>query len=121
MFDPLIISPPFGNVINLSYATSVCGTYTAQKRIGMYNRYLKTLRPVCKNGKVGWINSIGLRNPGIQNLTLSKVEGKILSIALMDKKDMSVFLVKLSSNSLFSGLFLILSLSRISARFGLTN
>ncbi len=95
MFDHLIISPPFGNVINLDYTTSVCGTFTVQKRMGMYYRYLKTLRPVCKNGKVGWINSIGLRNPGIENLNLSKVEGKILSIALMDKKDMSVFLVKL--------------------------
>jgi dihydroorotate dehydrogenase len=95
MFNPLIISPPFGNIINLAYATSVCGTFTAQKRDGMYFRYLKTLRPVYKNGKNGWINYIGLRNPGIANLNSSKVKGKILSIALMDQKDMSFFLVKL--------------------------
>ena len=95
MFSPLIISPPFGNIINLNYATSVCGTYTAQKREGMYFRYLKTLRPVYKNGKNGWRNSIGLKNPGIANLNSSKVNGKILSIALMDQKDISLFLVKL--------------------------
>ena len=95
MFSSLIISPPFGNIINLDYATSVCGTYTAQKREGMYFRYLKTLRPVYKNGKNGWRNSIGLKNPGIANLNSSKVNGKILSIALMDQKDISLFLVKL--------------------------
>ncbi len=95
MFSPLIISPPFGNIINLDYATSVCGTFTAQKRKGMYFRYLKTLRPICKNGKIGWINSIGLKNPGIANLNSSKVKGKILSIALMDQKDMSLILAKL--------------------------
>ena len=61
----------------------------------MYFRYLKTLRPVYKNGKTGWINSIGLKNPGIANLNSSKVNGKILSIALMDQKDMPLFLVKL--------------------------
>ena len=95
MFSPLIISPPFGNIINLDYATSVCGTYTAQKREGMYFRYLKTLRPVYKNGKNGWRNSIVLKNPGIANLNSSKVNGKILSIAIMDQKDISLFLVKL--------------------------
>jgi len=95
MFSPLIISPPFGNILNLDYATSVCGTFTAHRREGMYFRYLKTLRPVYKNGKSGWINSIGLKNPGIANLNSSKVNGKILSIALMDQKDMSLFLVKL--------------------------
>ena len=61
----------------------------------MYFRYLKTLRPVYKNGKNGWRNSIGLKNPGITNLNSSKVNGKILSIALMDQKDISLFLVKL--------------------------
>jgi hypothetical protein len=35
MFKNLIISPPFGNIVNFDFATSICGTYTADKRDGM--------------------------------------------------------------------------------------
>jgi dihydroorotate dehydrogenase len=87
MFKSLIISPPFGNVIEFGCATSVCGTYTLQQRNGMAFRYLKTLRPVIKFGKLGWVNSIGLRNPGLRNLNLSKSNGKILSIAILNQQD----------------------------------
>lgn len=61
----VIISPPFGTHLNVSWATSILGTYTYNEIKG--NRLLqglKTIRPVMG----GWINKIGLINPGlIQN------------------------------------------------------
>ena len=91
MFKNLIISPPFGNIFNFDFATSVCGTYTASKRKGMLYKYIKTLRPIYKNNKVSWVNSIGLKNSGIKNLNLSRSKGKILSIAFMDERDILIF------------------------------
>lgn len=87
MFKSLIISPPFGNVIEFHCATSVCGTYTLRQRNGMALRYLKTLRPVIKFGKLGWANSIGLRNPGLRNLNLPRSTRKILSLAILNQQD----------------------------------
>jgi|GEM_PF-2977270 len=87
MFKRLIISPPFGNILQLDSATSVRGTYTLQRRDGMIFRYLKTLRPIVKHHKFGWVNSIGLRNPGVKNLDPLKSDGKIISIAFLDKGD----------------------------------
>ncbi len=92
----LIISPPFGNILNLDYASSVCGTYTANKRSGMIYSYLKTFRPVYKNNKIGWVNSIGLKNPGIVNLNYAKAKDKIVSIAFQNKDDASIFYDNLS-------------------------
>ncbi len=91
MFKNLIISPPFGNIVNFDFATSICGTYTAHKSDGMVCRYLKTLRPICKNNKLSWVNSIGLRNPGIKNINLSRIKQKILSISLINEEDMVRF------------------------------
>lgn len=91
MFKNLIISPPFGNIVHFDFATSICGTYTAHKRDGMIYRYLKTLRPICKNNKLSWVNSIGLRNPGIKNINVSRIKGKILSISLINEGDILIF------------------------------
>lgn len=57
----IIISPPFGAWINRDWATSVIGTYTPSPRKGKWLNIFKTLRPT----RHGWINKIGLRNPGL--------------------------------------------------------
>jgi dihydroorotate dehydrogenase len=71
----IIISPPFGNYLNLDWATSVKGTYTLEKRGGLIKNTLKTFRPYYN----GWINNIGLRNKGIRNVEFD-IEDNIYSI-----------------------------------------
>jgi dihydroorotate dehydrogenase len=71
----ILISPPFGNYYNPSWATAVVGTYTAQPRPGLIMQVLKTVRPI--HG--GWVNSIGFRNPGI--LYVEYPINKIISVA----------------------------------------
>jgi dihydroorotate dehydrogenase len=60
----IVISPPFGHYIAVSWATSIHGTYTYERRPGLLWRSLKTIRPI----KDGWVNNIGFRNCGIQNV-----------------------------------------------------
>ncbi len=60
-----IISPPFGTYIEADWATPVIGTFTYERRPGnKVWRAIKTLRPI----KGGWVNNIGLRNPGLQKM-----------------------------------------------------
>ena len=64
---PLIISPPFGSRLPSSKNyTRVVGSYTWQKRPGWLMQVARTVRPTAKGG---WVNKIGLRNPGIRNIT----------------------------------------------------
>lgn len=62
MMLTFLISPPFGNWLNRPYATSVRGSFTWEARRGLLYHTLKSLRPV----KGGWVNQIGLRNPGLR-------------------------------------------------------
>ena len=62
MINKVILSPPFSNIYpNIKGTTRIVGTYTLHKRKGMY-RVLTTLRKT----KFGWLNRVGLRNPGIR-------------------------------------------------------
>lgn len=61
---PFLISPPFGNYLRSRSAYSVLGSYTAEARPGRLGQILRTVRPV----PGGWINAIGLRNPGMDSL-----------------------------------------------------
>ncbi len=73
-----IISPPFGNYIERDWATSVKGTYTLDRRWGLWWKVLTTLRKT----KKGWVNRIGLRNKGLKNLNFVKLQDEnILSVA----------------------------------------
>lgn len=56
-----IINAPFGNYFHARDAISTYGTFTTQRRPGRIKQFVRTVRPV--NG--GWINQIGLRNPGV--------------------------------------------------------
>lgn len=73
----IIISPPFGNHIERDWATSVKGTYTLDRRWGLWWKTLTTLRKT----KGGWVNNIGLRNKGLRNLKARKYDNQILSVA----------------------------------------
>ena len=60
----LFISPPFGTYIRSPRFKYVLGSFTLQPRDGLYLQVLKTFRYSFKYK--GWINRIGLYNPGIR-------------------------------------------------------
>lgn len=60
---PFLISPPFGNWITRENCTSVLGSFTWERRPGLLYHALRTFRKV----PGGWVNRIGLRNPGIRS------------------------------------------------------
>ncbi|NJO65656.1 MAG: hypothetical protein HC836_48545 [Richelia sp. RM2_1_2] len=76
MINKFIISPPFGSYISHKNATSVVGTYTYVPRSGKAIQALKTLRYT----ELGWVNKIGLKNPGIKSIKLWDMS-KIYSIS----------------------------------------
>ncbi len=85
MINKIILSPPFSNVYpTIQGTTKITGTYTLKKRRGMH-RILTTL----KKTESGWINNVGLRNPGIKKLNKNN---SIISIALKDKSEWSEIL-----------------------------
>lgn len=59
-----LIAPPFGNYLSNPNCTSVHGSFTLERRPGLVWNTLKSLRPI----RGGWVNRIGLRNPGIKSL-----------------------------------------------------
>ena len=71
------IAAPFGNYIKTKNTISVSGSWTVEKRTGRIIQIVKTLRYT----KRGWVNKIGLRNPGI-TIGLPKHKGdEVFSIA----------------------------------------
>ena len=79
------IAAPFGNYLFTRKTRSVLGTYTLEKRPGLLQQLIKTLR--YKDGV--WFNSLGLRNPGIDFglLKYNKKRGDILSLAAINQGD----------------------------------
>ena len=80
-----LISPPFGSYITHSKCTSVYGTYTLHKRGSWAKRLyraIRTIRPI----KNGWVNNIGLQNPGIKSVKKFDPE-KIYSIASIQPEE----------------------------------
>ena len=88
----IFISPPFGNYINLPNTIPIRGSFTLNERPGKWGQILKTLRFI---PGVGWINKIGLRNPGIDYAIETYKKGEIISIAIMDKKEIKPILDKI--------------------------
>ncbi len=87
----IFIAAPFGNYLRYSNnknVISVAGTYTLKFRGGLIKRVLRillTLRYSFKQG--GWINKLGLPNPGIE-AGIKKISfDDILSIAEIDSGD----------------------------------
>lgn len=81
----ILISAPFGNYITHDKCTSICGTYTLYKRgtwIKRLYRAIATIRPI----KNGWVNNIGLQNPGIKSVRIFNPQ-KIYSVTAIQPKE----------------------------------
>jgi dihydroorotate dehydrogenase len=89
----LFISPPFGNYINLPNTISIRGSFTLKKRHGKWTQILKTLRYDFILG--GWVNKIGLRNLGIDYAINTYKKGEIISIAIMNEKEIKPLINKI--------------------------
>lgn len=76
----ILLSPPFSNVYTNSSCTNIIGSYTLNKRPGLH-RVLTTLKPT----RDGWLNNVGLRNPGVSNIRYKK--DSILSLFLFNDND----------------------------------
>ena len=88
----IFISPPFGNYISLPNTTPIRGSFTLNERPGKWGQILKTLRFI---PGVGWINKIGLRNPGLDYAIDTYKKGEIISIAILDKNEIKPILDKI--------------------------
>ena len=88
----IFISPPFGNYIHLPNTIPIRGSFTLNERPGKWSQIFKTLRYI---PSVGWVNKIGLRNPGIDYAIKTYKKGEIISIAIMDEKEIKPILDKI--------------------------
>ena len=88
----LFISPPFGNYLDLPKTISIRGSFTLNERKGKWTQILKTLRYI---PGMGWVNRIGLRNPGIDYAIKTYEKGEIISIAIMNKNEIKPILDKI--------------------------
>lgn len=94
------ISPPFGNYLKLKGCVSIKGSYTLEPRGGLFWQVLKTLRYSFEYG--GWVNKIGLRNPGLDKGIKSYIENnnigggdEVVSIAICDKIEIPKIIEKI--------------------------
>lgn len=92
----LFISPPFGNYLNIPKTISIKGSYTLEPRPGIIKQVLKTLRYSSQLN--GWVNKIGLRNPGIDYAIKNYNKNHIVSIAILHKEEIKHFLKKIPKN-----------------------
>lgn len=89
----LFISPPFGNYLSLPKTISIRGSFTLNERPGKWIQIAKTLRYKPLFG--GWVNKIGLRNPGIDYAINTYRKGEIISVAVMKQNELPVLLKKI--------------------------
>ena len=89
----LFISPPFGNYLSLPNTISIRGSFTLNERPGKWIQIAKTLRYKPLFG--GWVNKIGLRNPGIDYAINTYKKGEIISIAIMKQEELPILLKKI--------------------------
>jgi len=81
----LFISPPFGNYLTfLPFTTPIKGSYTIEYRPGLLGQIYETLQYSIPH--TGWLNRIGLRNPGIDSGIKTYTSKSVLSIAFLQKK-----------------------------------
>ena len=65
-----------GSRIKLKKTISIRGSFTPEPRKGLLKQTYKTLR----HTKKGWVNKIGLRNPGIQSYSFDN--SSVISFAI---------------------------------------
>jgi dihydroorotate dehydrogenase len=96
----IFISPPFGNYLDSNSLNkinifSIRGSFTLLPRPGLITRILVSLRYDIV--REGWINKIGLRNPGI-DFAINKYrddQSSIISVAITDHKEIPVLASKI--------------------------
>ena len=88
----IFINPPFGNYFSFENTISIKGSYTLEPRNGLVMQILKTLRYSFEHS--GWINKIGLRNPGIDYALKNYDKKTIISVAILNKEDISKLIKK---------------------------
>ena len=81
----IFISAPFGNYIKPVECVPVTGTFTRNPRGNRLWSVLKTLRYNRKLG--GWVNKLGLPNPGLRAGLERHIRGEVLSIAETERGD----------------------------------
>ena len=79
------ISAPFGNYIKHKNAVSVTGTWTLNPRGNRLWSILKTLR--YSRSSQGWVNRLGLPNPGVSVGLKKTFPNEVLSIAETERGD----------------------------------
>jgi dihydroorotate dehydrogenase len=77
----LYIAPPASHYVRPRGAVPVLGSYTLHRRPGRFGQVLRTVRPV----PGGWVNAIGLRNPGVAALRYRP--DVVCSLAAVDDGD----------------------------------
>ena len=96
MKNKFFISAPFGNYIKPEGCIPVTGTFTLEPRGNRFWAVLKTLR--YNTAQQGWVNRLGLPNPGIRE-GLKKISvNEVLSIAEIEKGDFQELNVLIPEN-----------------------
>ena len=110
----IFIGPPFGNYLKFQNTINIQGSYTLQPRDGLFWQIITTLRYNFDRG--GWVNRIGLRNPGIdfaikdwesrfkdsqsktQSNDTNDTTDTIYSVAILDTKEIPTLVQKIPSS-----------------------
>jgi len=79
------IGPPFGNYVSLPQTVRIRGSFTLEKRDGLFMQVMRTLRYSFEHG--GWINKIGLRNGGIDSVVNNYNKEDVYSIAILHENE----------------------------------
>lgn len=89
----IFINPPFSNYFSFDKTISIKGSYTLEPRTGLIIQVLRTLRYSFEHN--GWINKIGLRNPGIDYAIKNYKKNSIVSVAILNKEDIPKLVKKI--------------------------
>jgi len=81
----MFVSAPFGNWVKPIGCIPVTGTYTLHARGNRVWSVIKSLRYNTKHK--GWMNNMGLPNPGVKVGLERHINGEVLSIAEIERND----------------------------------
>ena len=84
-YPKFFIAAPFGNYMRHKNAISVKGTFTLNPNGNRVSAILRTLRYDFKNK--GWVNRLGLPNPGLQFALDKYTPGDIISVTELERDD----------------------------------
>ena len=81
----IFVAAPFGNYIKPIGCIPVCGTFTLHPQGNRVWSVVKSLRYSKKHK--GWMNNMGLPNPGVRVGLQQHIYGEVLSIAEIERND----------------------------------